>query len=432
MTSVTAWTSELWRALTLLGGLLFAGWLFGMPAYGFFLGLLIYLGWHLYQIYRLDRWLGDKKAKTVPEAGGIWGEVFRQFYRLQRSNRNKKRRLASIVKQFQRSTRAMPYATVALNTYREIQWMNAAASSLLGMQPKHDIGLRIDHVMRHPRFAEYLTEESFEDGIEIPSPTDPDVTLAVRIVPYGDKQLLLMAQDVTRRQQLDRLRQDFISNASHELRTPLTVIRGYLENMTDTSPGERVDAWQKPLDRMLRQTNHMQKVIEDMLLLARLESEGTPQEVMPVAVAALLTNIVADARELDPDGKYTIELNAESSLRLLGDERELHAVFSNVIFNAVRHNPPGTKINVIWSRCGKNARFAVKDTGRGIEARHLARLTERFYRIDDDRSRASGGTGLGLAIVKHVLERHESRLQIESTPGVGSTFSCEFDKQWLL
>lgn len=432
MRSVAAWTRELWRAVTLLGGFLFLGWLFEATAYGLSAGIAIYLGWHLYQLYQLDRWLGDKKTNTMPEAGGIWGEMFRQFYRLQQSNRDKKRRLAFVVKQFRKSTRAMPYATVAINTYREIQWMNTAAGRLLGMKPKQDTGLRIDHVVRHPRFIEYLADESFDDGIEIPSPVDSEVTIAVRVVPYGDNQLLLTARDITRRQRLDRLRQDFISNASHELRTPLTVIRGYLEQMTEADSRQDLTQWRKPVERMLRQTNHMQKIVEDMLLLARLESDDVHQAVTPVQVGLLLSSIVLDAQALDKEHERPIRLEVDDQLRLLGDERELHTAFSNLVFNAIRHTPPGTRITVTWSRHSDGARFAVSDTGPGIEARYLARLTERFYRVDDGRSRESGGTGLGLAIVKHTLELHDSRLQIESTPGKGSTFSCEFDQEWLL
>ncbi|MGA7965996.1 MAG: phosphate regulon sensor protein PhoR [Gammaproteobacteria bacterium] len=231
---------------------------------------------------------------------------------------------------------------------------------------------------------------------------------------------------------LEQTRRDFVSNASHELRTPLTVLRGYLDMIhEDAIAGKDLEPWQKPLRDMVQQSARMEDIVNDMLTLARLESESTRAESERVDVPNLLERLARQADSLS-GGRHHIRLDIMPGLYLGGQANELQSVFSNLITNAVQHTPPGSKINISWASCAQGARFAVNDNGPGIPAADIPRLTERFYRVDVGRSRASGGTGLGLAIVKHALERHDSALEVQSAAGAGATFTCVFPQRRIV
>ncbi|MGD8643965.1 MAG: phosphate regulon sensor histidine kinase PhoR, partial [Chromatiales bacterium] len=285
---------------------------------------------------------------------------------------------------------------------------------------------RISNLIRDPGFVNYLREGDFSGALEVWSPVDPDMRLSLRMVPFGNKQSLLIARDVTHVVRLEQMRRDFVGNVSHELRTPLTVITGYLEALTD---GEHVDPEdsQASLLQMKIQAERMRRIVQDLLMLTRLETgDQGPRQDSAVAIPAIASAIEEDARILSGEQGHRITLEAEAGLWLSGNPEELHSALSNLVSNAVRYTPPGGEIVIRWFADEQGAHFQVQDDGIGIEARHIPRLTERFYRVNTDRSRASGGTGLGLAIVKHVLQRHDARLRVESEPGVGSLFSCDF------
>lgn len=227
-------------------------------------------------------------------------------------------------------------------------------------------------------------------------------------------------------ERIDQIRRDFVANASHELRTPLTVLRGYIDMMNEeAAAGGALAPWRDPLASMGQQAERMERIIGDMLTLARLEVGGSAGGEEQLDVAAMLDKIMHQAESMSR-GSHTIRLDVQPGLNLRGQPAELENAFSNLVFNAIQHTPAGTRIDIGWRRQGRRAVFEVRDNGPGIPAKDIPRLTERFYRVDVDRSRASGGTGLGLAIVKHALERHDSRLDIESTPGTGAKFSCHF------
>lgn len=224
---------------------------------------------------------------------------------------------------------------------------------------------------------------------------------------------------------LDKMRQDFVANVSHELRTPLTVIHGYLETLLDQTDDDH--PWHEILMQMYQQSENMEKLVADLLLLARLETDQPTIDKAPVAVASMLKNICEEAKVLSGDKQHQFNLELDYELNISGQERELRSAFSNIIFNAVNYTPANGNITVKWYCDGNKIKLAVTDTGIGIEQKHIPRLTERFYRVDKARSRSKGGTGLGLAIIKHVLLRHHAQLQIESEVSKGSTFTCVFD-----
>lgn len=415
----------------LFGSVLFVGWLLGMPHGAFTLALMVYLGWHLYNLYRLERWYERRKISEPPHASGVWGEAFEHVYQLQRRNRQRKKKLAAILSRFKESTAAMPDATVVLTEDDHIEWFNKAAKRYLGLQTSQDVGQRIDNLIRHSRFSEFLARGDFTEPLEMVSPRDDQRHFSFRIVPYGNNQKLLVVRDVSRIKRLERMRSDFVANVSHELRTPLTVVSGYLENMV-ADEGEQTAQWGKCLHQMQGQTKRMTRLVEDLLMLSRLEDEDRTAARDPVAVSALLASLVEDARTLSGNRQHSITLESDNSLWLRGSEKELGSAFSNLLFNAVQYTPDNGHIALRWYRDGDKACFEVCDDGVGIAIKHLHRLTERFYRVDAGRSREHGGTGLGLAIVKHVLDRHDAWLGIESQPGKGSVFRCVFSPALLM
>ena len=420
------WKSELaWLA----GGLTVAaalGALFGNLWFYLALALALYLARHLRQLARLLVLLHGKQKPEPPYPSGPWGVVFGEVRRLKTGSRKRKRRLAQFLTRFREAVTAMPDAAVILGKEGNIEWANPAAENLLGI-PWPLRGRR--HLLRtvdHPVLEDYLAKGDFRRPLEFASPANRSMVLSLRITAFGKKhQRLLMARDITRIYHLDQVRRDFVSNISHELRTPLTVISGFLESLSDSQ--EDCPGWSRSLELMQEQAGRMQALIDDLLTLSRLEmAEDRAYEERPVAIHRLLTSIVHEARALSGAHVHVIELEADPTVGLRGNTQELRSIFSNLVYNAVRHTPGRTQIRVTWSADGAGARFSVTDTGQGIAARHLPRLTERFYRIDEGRSRESGGTGLGLAIVKHALNRYNTKLEVTSEVGKGSTFSCWF------
>ncbi|SFF34611.1 PAS/PAC sensor signal transduction histidine kinase [Fontimonas thermophila] len=407
-----------------------AGWLFGVPAMGCSLALALYAGAQIRNLIRLRIWLRRPKHYELPESRGLWGEVFDGLLELQRKNRKKKKRLAAIVAEFQASTAALPDGAVVLGERGEISWFNNAARRLLGLRMPQDVGIRVPNLIRHPEFTAYFERGEFEREVEVPSPVNAAKTLSLRIIPYGQNQKLLIVRDISERQMLDAARRDFVANASHELRTPLTVLRGYLDMMEmDAQEQGPLAPWRVPIAEMRNQALRMEALVNDMLKLARLESGRAQMREELLDVPAMVQRAVEDGRRLS-DGQHRFEADIDTGLLLYGGETELHSILTNLITNAVRYTPAGGAIRVSWTEVpGQGGRLCVADTGIGIAQQDIPRLTERFYRVDVGRSRASGGTGLGLSIVKHALEAFDGRLDIESEVGVGSTFSCIFPPQ---
>ncbi|MCP3869366.1 MAG: phosphate regulon sensor histidine kinase PhoR [Gammaproteobacteria bacterium] len=339
--------------------------------------------------------------------------------------RKRKRKLSPLLSGIHKSTKVLPDATVVLNSKGEMEWGNIVARGMLGLERKRDRGRMIDELITNQAFQNYYSAGDFSHPLNITSPVNDDIRLEIRIVPYGKVKYLLQARDITRLRQLETVRRDFVANVSHEMRTPLTVIHGYLETMGE-SEGEDLAPWQNIITQMRQQTGRLQRIVEDLLLLSRLESPGQEDGLQaPVDVPMLLEFVRDEALSLSK-GEHSITTDIDETIKLQGSASELESIFSNLVFNAVRYTPAGGRIRLRWWSSKRGPCFLVKDTGIGIEAEHIPRLAERFYRVDVGRSRKSGGTGLGLAIVKHALTRHGSQLKIESEPGKGSSFRCCF------
>jgi two-component system phosphate regulon sensor histidine kinase PhoR len=424
-----AWVYALSRIATLLlVGLLF-GLAMGRPFAGLALSLVIALAWNLVNLWRLDWWLRDRSTRDVPDAHGIWGDVIAQVVRLHRRKRFHKQRLLQVFREIRHSTAAMPDGVVVLNEHGEIVWFNRMAGRLLNLKRKADLGIRITNLIRQPEFIRYLDAGELAEPLIVAPTTGGDRALSFQVVPYGASQQLILVRDVSRQVQLESLRKDFVANASHELRSPLTVISGYLETLEQDPALD--GGLRPPLQEMRRQAERMTAIVRDLLELSRLDSmeEAVDGEAVDVhAMTALLRKDIL-ARQRHP----RVVLHMETDARLKGDEQEIHSAFSNLIDNAAKYTAPEGQIDVRWWLDEKGeACFSVRDNGIGIPAEALPRLTERFYRVDAGRARSSGGSGLGLAIVKHVLQHHGARLDIESVPGKGSTFTCRFPAHRVL
>jgi two-component system, OmpR family, phosphate regulon sensor histidine kinase PhoR len=414
-------------ALARLAGILLAGLCLGLLFPPLWLWVLfaacLYLGWQLLNLYRLDRWLRLRSQLDPPAIGGIWGDIIAQVVRLHRRKQYHKQRLVQIFRELRRSTAALPDGVIVLSNQHEILWFNRRAARLLGLRRPIDIGLRIDNLIRSPEFVRYLHGDDFAMPLVIRPPLETDLYLALQVVPYGAGQSLLLARDVTRQMRLEAMRKDFVANASHELRTPLTVISGYLDTLAD-DPG--IDqAWAGPIRDMRTQAQRMNAIITDLLELSRLESTDGEAPRDPIDVPRMLERLHRDALAKG-DRPHHVLLELECEDGLFGAAHEIESAFTNLLVNGLKYTLSEGTVSMRWWSDEEGAYFSVIDTGIGIPAEHIPRLTERFYRVDAGRSRGEGGSGLGLAIVKHALQRHGGWLDVRSVEGKGSTFTCHF------
>jgi len=416
--------------LLLLVPVLGAGLLWG-AAWGW--GLLsIALGalvvHHAWNLGRLRDWASGPLAESVPEGSGAWKEVFTLLYRRQRSEASERHQLARSLARSRQAGRALPYGVAILDADYRIIWCNDSCEAHFGIDAKSDVGQAITNLVRQPEFVGYVAAADYSKPLQLRTARGDGLILSVQFVPYVDSQLLLLSRDVTQFTRVETMRRDFVANVSHELRTPLTVLVGFLETVREL----KLDAARSRdyLNLMAEQGRRMQHIIADLLTLSSLESAPEPPRDERVDVASLLARVRGEAEALS-GGRHRILLDAAPGIDLLGSESEIASAFGNLVSNAVRYTPPGGEVRIEWRASEKGAEFAVEDTGPGIEAEHIPRLTERFYRVDRSRSRESGGTGLGLAIVKHALVRHQATLEIESTPGKGSRFTARFPARRL-
>lgn len=381
----------------------------------------------LWLVLRLIHWAGAPLGTPTPSASGAWGAAFEALHRRGRLASAESEQATQELARFRRAAEALPDGVMILDGHRAIEWMNLQAEVCLGLKTSVDIGSRITHLLREPDFLAYLDDADHRGvPLELHTQRNPGRTLQVQAAPFAAGRTLLLVRDVTQLQKLATMRRDFVANVSHELKTPLTVTLGFIETaqdaLDDTPPAEVA----RYLQIAGEQARRMQQLIEDLLTLSALETDAPPPLEDRIELAPMLREIQLEIETLSA-GRHRIFVENPGPAWLLGSARELRSAFGNLAGNAVRYSPDGGDIRIRWASEGQSgARFSVSDSGIGIAAEHLPRLTERFYRVDRGRSREAGGTGLGLAIVKHVLERHQAVLRIESVPGRGSTFSAVF------
>ena len=403
-------------------------------AYGWSLALVLalYLGWLLSNLARLWGWLAQAKPDSeLPEMSGLCGELMDDLHNLQRHQLERQKKLERFIERGRESAEIFPDALVLVDAAANLLWWNLAAERLLGLKRGTDKGLPVTYVLRYPQFRDYFfNKQAQRQPLDLVSPLNHDIKLQLTIANYGDDDHMLLVRDVTRMQQLQQVRKDFVANASHELRTPLTVIIGYLETLETMLENGGDPRWQRPVQSMQQQAMRMQNLLDDLLLLSRLEIYDDLTTGQPVKVARLLGSIVADAQVVMAKKNHKVSVEADKDLELRGNEDELRSAFANLVMNAFKYTPDGGEIHVHWGADEDGgASVEVSDNGPGIDPKHLPHLTERFYRVEGSHATSTGGTGLGLAIVKHVLQRHGGRLVIDSQVGEGSCFICKFDQQ---
>lgn len=392
-------------------------------------GLTLYIAFFLFWLHKLHIWLNKPILAKIPRGFGIWEDVLSSLYQEQRRNSRQQTQLSATLGRFQHAASALPDGVVVLNAQNEIEWCNQPAESQLGLLLAKDMHKPINYLVRHKDFLRYLQGNDYDEPIKLKSWHNEDM-LEFKIVNYGTRQRLLICRDVTQLDKIDEMRRDFIANVSHELRTPLTVVGGFLETLKDME-GAIPESTLTYFNMMQDQTMRMKLLIDDLLVLSKIESNAQPPEDDTINIKELIAMLANDARGLS-QGKHTITINTVDDINLTGAVREIQSAFSNLVSNAIRYSPDGGEITIKWAIENDKPTFSVTDQGIGIEQQHIERLSERFYRVDRGRSRLTGGTGLGLSIVKHILTRHQASLNISSEIGQGSTFSAIFTNERVI
>ena len=408
-----------------LTALLVWGWFSSTVALLFMLAMLLaVMAYRARQLFKLGQWLGDARIETIPEAGGIWDDVFSSLYKMVKQHNQTKLELAAELHHIEQATSALPEGVAILNAANRIEWCNPLAQQLFDLDPEQDIMQDITYLVRQPEFVEYLHESNFNVPLIMRPARHDDMVLSIKLIPYGDEKRLLIIRDITQFERVEAMRRDFVANVSHEMRTPLTVVSGFLENLQDM-PDLNKDSSRHALHLMAEQTRRMDNLVADLLTLSRLENEQSPLREEPVDIKQLLGEIYQEGKLLSSE-HHPLHMEVTSEARLLGNRDELQSAFGNLLSNAIRYTPEGGAIYLRWIDREDQPVFSVQDSGIGIAAQHIPRLTERFYRVDRSRSRETGGTGLGLAIVKHIAIRHQAKLEVSSEEGKGSIFSLVF------
>lgn len=419
------WKQEVSLFLGATGAAGGVGALLGWLLPGLLLGLLSYIGWHLHHILRLPRLLGEDTSHEATESFGLWKTVHEQIRQLREINRTREHGLANSLGRFRAAVSALPDAVVILDQHGTIEWSNPAAQALLGIDSAKSSGQYLSQQVNEPLLDEYLATGDYSQPLIFSAPGSRTRILSLLVTALASQQRqMLVVSDITHQYHLGEAKRDFVANVSHELRTPLTVVSGLLEQMVlgDIDAKTR----QRMTELMQHQAERMRELIADLLTLSRLESKDPSLRDQHVAVPELLEEIIEEARTLSANAGHVLQLHIQSPDGLHGNAMELRAAFANLVTNAIKHTPNRAEIHVHWSVDAAGAHLSVRDTGEGIPARHIPRLTERLYRVDASRSRDTGGTGLGLAIVKHALDQHAAKLEIRSAVGRGSTFTCHF------
>jgi two-component system, OmpR family, phosphate regulon sensor histidine kinase PhoR len=380
-----------------------------------------------YHTERLWRLLDAPVYGQVPSAPGVWGEIYYRLHKLAKRWHAQVRQVEQQHSRFIQAIQASPNGVAMLDDHDQIEWCNAIAERHFGLDAKRDLRQHITNLVRHPEFVRYLNSHRYDEMLMMRGMGEKrQYVLSVQVFPYGENRKLVLSDDITEIERTDSMRRDFVANVSHELKTPLTVLSGFLETMREL-PLEQSER-ERYFELMEQQAARMRNIVDDLLVLAKLEGDMKPPGDQVIDMDSVIRHLREDAVTLSA-GRHSIEFDVDDSLAVTGVETEILSALGNLVTNALRYTPDGGSIKVEWRWFGDRATFSVTDTGFGIPAADIPRLTERFYRVDRSRSRDTGGTGLGLAIVKHVLQRHDAMLDVTSEEGRGSTFTVLFPPQ---
>lgn len=395
---------------------------------------ILFVVFYYRQFQRLHDWAQSQDADNMPFEDGLLGQFGGYIQNAKKQRKVQKESVKYQLDRFKKIISVFPDGVVILSLSNEIQWFNQQASKLLLLK-KRDVNKPINHLIRHPKFMRFIQQLPDEAVLVMDAPAAETnwsaEKIEIRLLSYGDDERLLLVRDVTKVERANQVRKDFVSNASHELRTPLTVMKGYVEMLlASTTDNEMLSA---PLKKVDQQVLKMQTMIEELLALSRLEEGALESSNHVINLRSLCEQIKLELEAAAQDNEQRLIFDIEPTISIKGNKTSLLAVLRNLVANAINYSSRGGDIHINWSanEFGRGV-LVIKDSGKGIAARHLARLTERFYRVPETNVLHKGGTGLGLAIVKHELERHEAQLIIESKVGEGSQFQCVFPSARLV
>ena len=382
-----------------------------------------------YWANKLNIWLNTKNIHDIPEGYGVWSEIFSKLYKLSRLEEKSKKELNLTLEQFIAAAEAMLDGVIAINQNNEILWCNKPAQSMLKINLKKNYKQPINYVFRNTAFSDYLEIGEYDETVKILD-QDTRKTIEIKVTPFRNNMRLITARDISQLISNEKIRKEFVSNFSHELKTPLTVIVGFLETLESNKAKIDKETLQI-FSIMSNQALRMKKLLDDLLLLSNVESNQLQNRDEKIDVYSLFKKIKNEIALIDKK-EHQINFSINKKINLKGSAIEVESAFMNLITNAIRYSEVNKEIRVTWDIEAMQPTFTVKDSGIGISKTHLSRITERFYRIDADRSRDTGGTGLGLSIVKNVITQHNGRLEIKSNLNQGSTFKLIFPKERIL
>ena len=395
----------------------------------FIISLIIYLISHIFWLNELSKWLDKPRASEIPDGKGIWQDIFSKIYKNYRFDTKSKKDLTTAMEQFVQAADALLDGVVSLNDSNEIIWCNKRAQLMFGIHPKKDLNKPIHHIFRNSEFKKYLDGENYETPLQID--TENYINhIEVKIIPFGRYQKLLTARDISAMLKNELVRKEFVSNFTHELKTPLTVITGFIETLDQPKNSLSKDT-KEIFTLMSDQANRMKDLINDLLLLSNIEASLNKNRSEKISVKRLFENIKASTTKINKK-KQKIKFEIDNELNIYGSKSEIQSAFTNLISNAVRYTPEKGNILITWHLINNLPIMEVTDSGVGIPKNKINRITERFYRVDEDRSRSSGGTGLGLSIVKNIMLQHQGQLEISSELNNGSTFKLIFPKDRII
>ena len=382
---------------------------------------------HMYWLFRLMKWLNNPSLSNLPHGNGVWQQIFTKHYQILKDNKKSKKNLVSTLDQFTKAAEALMDGVLALNESNEIIWSNRKSQIMLNLNPKKDIGQPINYILRNTDLIKYLEKESYDETIKINLAADSNKIIEIKVVYFGEKQKVMVLKDISQAIKIEEHRKEFISNVSHELKTPLTVISGFIETLEDmfASDGGK---HKNILNMMGNQAHRMSKLVDDLLILSNVESSLFQNRSDKLLINRIMIKLKKNISILNKED-HKIKYQIDDKLNIYGSKKEIESAFVNLITNAIRYTDKNGSILISWGLINGLPIFEVKDTGSGIEQKHINRITERFYRVDEDRSRNSGGTGLGLSIVKNIIKQHDGELKITSDVGIGSSFKLIFNKE---
>jgi len=384
--------------------------------------LLLFILIHIFWIHKLSKWVESPSLKNLPDGTGIWQNIFSKIYRTYRQQKKSQTQLTSTLDQFIQAAEAINDGIVGVNEDNEILWSNKKAQKMLNINPKKDYNQPINYIFRNSDFSNYLAKENYEESINIYNSANK-LDIEIKAAFFGENYKLITCRDLTSLNKIENLRKDFVSNFSHELKTPLTVISGFLETLGDR---KTIDVQSKKIILLMsKQAQRMKKLIDDLLLLSNVESDYLHNRSEKIIMKDMLNKLKKEVSLIDQK-QHKIIYSINNEINIYGSTTGVYSAFINLLTNAIRYSDNEGEINVTWNKINNDAIFQVTDKGIGIAEEHVMRITERFYRVDEDRSRESGGTGLGLSIVKNVMNQHQGEIRVASELNVGSSFKLIF------